>query len=69
MKIAFLTPEYPHPQIGGSGGIGSSIKYLARGLTQMGHKVTVLLYQQPKEELIDDSGVTIQRIKNVKFTA
>ena len=67
MKIAFLTPEYPHPQIGGSGGIGSSIKYLARGLTQMGHKVTVLLYQQPKEELIDDSGVTIQRIKNVKF--
>lgn len=67
MKIAFLTPEYPHPQIGGSGGIGSSIKYLARGLTQMGHKVTILLYQQPIEEVIDDSGVTIQRIKNVKF--
>ena len=67
MKIAFLTPEYPHPQIGGSGGIGSSIKYLARGLSQMGHKVTVLLYQQPTEEVIDDSGVTIQRIKNVKF--
>jgi glycosyltransferase involved in cell wall biosynthesis len=67
LKIAFLTPEYPHPQIGGSGGIGSSIKYLARGLTQMGHKVTILLYQQPIEEVIDDSGVTIQRIKNVKF--
>jgi len=67
LKIAFLTPEYPHPQIGGSGGIGSSIKYLARGLTQMGHKVTILLYQQPIEESIDDSGVTIQRIKNVKF--
>ena len=67
MKIAFLTPEYPHPQIGGSGGIGSSIKYLARGLTQLGHKVTILLYQQPIEEVIDDSGVTIQRIKNVKF--
>jgi len=67
LKIAFLTPEYPHPQIGGSGGIGSSIKYLARGLTQMGQKVTILLYQQPIEEVIDDSGVTIQRIKNVKF--
>jgi starch synthase len=67
LKIAFLTPEYPHPQIGGSGGIGSSIKYLARGLTQMGHKVTILLYQQPIEEVIDDSGVTIQRIKNIKF--
>jgi len=67
MKIAFLTPEYPHPQIGGSGGIGSSIKYLARGLTQMGHEVTILIYQQPIEEVIEDSGVTIQRIKNVKF--
>ena len=33
----------------------------------MGHKVTVLLYQQPKEEVIDDSGVEIRRIKNVKF--
>ena len=67
MNIAFLTPEYPHPKIGASGGIGSSIKYLARALTQMGHKVTVLLYQQPKEEVIDDSGVEIRRIKNVKF--
>ena len=67
MNIAFLTPEYPHPAIGGSGGIGSSIKYLTRALTRMGHKVTVLLYQQPKEEVIDDSGVEIRRIKNVKF--
>ena len=67
MNIAFLTPEYPHPTIGGSGGIGSSIKYLTRALTRMGHKVTVLLYQQPKEEVIDDSGVEIRRIKNVKF--
>jgi len=67
LNIAFLTPEYPHPAIGGSGGIGSSIKYLTRALTRMGHKVTVLLYQQPKEEVIDDSGVEIRRIKNIKF--
>lgn len=66
MNIAFLTPEYPHPAVGGSGGIGSSIKYLARALNDMGHKVTVLLYQQPAEEVIDDSGVIIRRIKNVK---
>jgi len=67
LKIAFLTSEYPHPSIGGSGGIGSSIRYLGRALTQLGHKVTILLYQQPVEEVIDDSGVTIRRIKNVKF--
>ena len=32
MKIAFLTPEYPHPKTGSSGGIGTSIKNLAAGL-------------------------------------
>ena len=31
MKIAFLTPEYPHPKTGNSGGIGTSIKNLAAG--------------------------------------
>jgi len=67
LNIAFLTPEYPHPNIGRSGGIGSSIKYLARALNERGHIVTVLLYQQPVEEVIDDSGVIIRRIKNVKF--
>ena len=28
IKIAFLTPEYPHPKTGNSGGIGTSIKNL-----------------------------------------
>ena len=32
MKIAFLTPEYPHVKTGNSGGIGTSIKNLAESL-------------------------------------
>lgn len=67
MKIAFLTPEYPHPKTGSSGGIGTSIKNLAIGLLAEGCSVRVLVYGQKEEAVFDDKGITIQQIKNVKF--
>jgi len=67
MKIAFLTPEYPHPTTGSSGGIGTSIKNLAIGLLAEGCSVRVLVYGQKEENVFDDNGITIQQIKNVKF--
>ena len=67
MKIAFLTPEYPHTKTGSSGGIGTSIKNLAVGLLAQGCVVRVLVYGQKKDEIFDDNGITIQQIKNVKF--
>ncbi|MNQ46733.1 Glycogen synthase [compost metagenome] len=67
MKIAFLTPEYPHSLTGNSGGIGTSIKNLATGLAQKGIVVTVLVYGQKEDAVFDDSGILIQQIKNVKF--
>lgn len=67
MKIAFLTPEYPHPKTGSSGGIGTSIKNLAQGLLQEGCQVRVLVYGQKVDTLFDDNGITIQQIQNVKF--
>ena len=39
MKIAFLTPEFPHSRIGNSGGIGTSIFNLAKCLIALGHEV------------------------------
>jgi glycosyltransferase involved in cell wall biosynthesis len=66
MKIAFLTPEYPHARTGNSGGIGTSIKNLAFGLNQNGHEVRVLVYGQKEETFFDDNGVIVQQIKNVK---
>ncbi len=66
MKIAFLTPEYPHPLTGNSGGIGTSIKNLALGLTQQGCRVRVLVYGQKEEGEFEDNGIHIQRIKNLK---
>ena len=66
MKIAFLTPEYPHSRTGSSGGIGTSIKNLALGLIQEGHQVRVLVYGQKEETVFKDNGIIIQQIKNVK---
>ena len=67
MKIAFLTPEYPHAKTGNSGGIGTSIKNLATGLLQKGIVVRVLVYGQKEDAFFDDNGILIQQIKNVKF--
>jgi glycosyltransferase involved in cell wall biosynthesis len=67
MKIAFLTPEYPHANTGSSGGIGTSIKNLAIGLLAKGCVVRILVYGQKEEGVFDDNGITIQQIRNVKF--
>lgn len=67
MKIAFLTPEYPHPKTGSSGGIGTSIKNLAIGLLAQGCSVRVLVYGQKEETVFDDNGITIQQIQNIKL--
>jgi glycosyltransferase involved in cell wall biosynthesis len=67
MKIAFLTPEYPHLKTGTSGGIGTSIKNLAKGLLAEGCSIRVLVYGQNEEGIFDDNGICIQQIRNVKF--
>ena len=67
MKIAFLTPEYPHPITGASGGIGSSIKNLAKGLVKNGLHVRILVYAQAKDSCFEEDGIQIQTIKNIKF--
>ncbi|RZJ28139.1 MAG: glycosyltransferase family 1 protein, partial [Flavobacterium sp.] len=67
MKIAFLTPEFPHPKIGATGGIGTSISNLAAGLAKGGHAVSILVYGQSDDEVFEDSGLTFYRIKNIKF--
>lgn len=67
MKIAFLTPEYPHSKTGSSGGIGTSIKNLAIGLLAEGCAVRVLVYGQKQEGVFDDNGITIQQIQNAKL--
>uniref|UniRef100_UPI003AB73D21 glycosyltransferase n=1 Tax=Corallibacter sp. TaxID=2038084 RepID=UPI003AB73D21 len=67
MKIAFLTPEYPHERIGHSGGIGTSIKHLAVALQKQGHKVSLLVYGQEEDAVFEANNITFYLIKNKKL--
>ncbi len=67
MKIAFLTPEFPHPKMGPSGGIGTSIYNLSRGLTDLGHEVSVLIYGQKEDCFFMENSIAFYQIKNVKI--
>jgi glycosyltransferase involved in cell wall biosynthesis len=67
MKIAFLTPEYPHVKFEESGGIGTSIFNLSHELVKSGYSVYVLVYGQDKDERFEENGIVFHKIKNVKF--
>ncbi|OCB76542.1 glycosyltransferase family 4 protein [Flavobacterium crassostreae] len=67
MKIAFLTPEYPHALTGNSGGIGTSIKNLATGLVAAGCQVRILVHGQAQDAVFEEDGIVVQRIKNIKI--
>ena len=67
MRIAFLTPEYPHAETGSAGGIGTSIKNLAESLIALGHSVRILVYGQKVDAVFEVDGIVIQQIKNVKI--
>jgi len=67
MHIAFLTTEYSHPSIAQSAGIGTSIKNLATSLHKSGNNITIFIYDQPVQEIINDNGIKIHRIKGKKY--
>ena len=67
MKIAFLTPEFPHPKMGSSGGIGTSILNLSKGLVSQGHEVSILVYGQKDDEFFNENAISYYSIKNVKL--
>lgn len=66
MKIVFLTPEYPHPNTKPSGGIGTSVFNLSKGLLQSGNQVFIVLYGQDKDDFFIENGIAFYLIKNVK---
>ena len=68
MHIAFLTSEYPHPQITHAGGIGTSIKNLVTTLVQKGIAVSVVVYGQKESVVMEEDGVRIHLIKHQKYT-
>jgi glycosyltransferase involved in cell wall biosynthesis len=67
MHIAFLTPEYPHPKIQHSAGLGTSIKNLVAALVRKDVKVTVFVYGQPKAEVFEENGIIFHFISNQNY--
>ena len=67
MHIGFLTPEYPHPKLGPSGGLGTSIKNLATALVRKGQKVSVLVYGQKEDLEFNQEGIRFVSIAQKKY--
>lgn len=67
MHLAFLTPEYPHPRVNRSGGIGTSIKNLAEGLIQDNHKVTIFVFGQNEDTRFTEDNINFHLIKTKTF--
>ncbi len=67
MKIAYLIPEYPHPETKHSGGLGTSIKNLTEALAKQGIDVTVFVYGQNKQTIIDTENLKIHLIQNKSY--
>jgi glycosyltransferase involved in cell wall biosynthesis len=67
MKIAFLTSEFPHQKMGSSGGIGTSIFNLSKGLVALGHEVSILVYGQKDDSFFVENDISFYIIKNIKL--
>lgn len=67
MHIGFITSHYPFLDSKINGGIGTSIQNLSKELISLGHKVTVFVYGQENDEKCIELGISLVKIKNVKF--
>lgn len=67
MHIVFLTPEYPHSKVLHSAGIGTSIKNLVAALVKKDIKVSVVVYGQSEDTIIQEDGVEIHLVKKRKY--
>lgn len=69
MHIAYLTPEFPHAEVKHSGGLGTSIRNLVQALaSQENIEVTVIVYGQEKDAILQENGFKLHLIKNIVFS-
>jgi len=68
MHVGFLSSEYPHVKLNRTGGLGTSIKNLAVELTKKGIAVSVFVYGQDSDEVLNDAGITIYKIAHKRYS-
>ncbi|WP_424494753.1 glycosyltransferase family 4 protein [Salinimicrobium sp. GXAS 041] len=67
MHIGFLTPEYPHPRVLSSAGIGTSIRNSAAAMVGEGVAVSVFVYGQKEDAVFSENGIKFHLIRQQKF--
>ncbi|MEO5778139.1 MAG: glycosyltransferase family 4 protein [Flavobacterium sp.] len=53
--------------MGSSGGIGTSILNLSKGLAKAGNEVSILIYGQKKDDFFVENNISYYAIKNIKL--
>jgi len=67
MHIAFITPEFPHYQLNKSAGLGTSIFNMAQIMVEKKHDVTVFVYAQKENKVLEYHGIKIHAIAYKKY--
>ncbi len=67
MHIGFLTPEYPHPRVISSAGIGTSVGNMAKAMVVKGIAVSVFVYGQEEDAIFAEDGIKFHLIKQRNF--
>lgn len=67
MHIAFLTSEYPHERVLHAAGIATSIKNLVVALVEKEVKVSVFVYGQKENTVLQDGAVNLYLIKHKTY--
>ena len=68
MHLAFLTPEYPHPESTSYAGLGTSIKNLAEGLISRDIKVSIFVYGQDEDLEFSEKNINFYFIKQQNYS-
>ncbi|GHA50354.1 glycoside hydrolase [Salinimicrobium marinum] len=67
MHLGFLTPEYPHPRVLSSAGIGTSIGNMTDALAAEGVTVSIFVYGQKEDAVFTENGIKFHLIRQRKF--
>ncbi len=64
LHVAYIVSHYPHNAFGDDGGIGTSVFTLAEKLKEFNVQVSVFVYGQKEEFVIEEKNVTIYSLTN-----
>lgn len=66
LHIAYIVSHYPHKAFGHDGGLGTSVYNLVQKLNLLDYKVSVFVYGQKKEFILEEENVTIYSLTDSK---